>query len=203
MADLHHEPGHAPTFLQTLALNPVSFPMRMHRRAAVRLSGTFSRKAAPCRHGLHLHISATSACQSFEFELICVAQFRSPNSTIGCQRSGSDNTAFHLPRVTESRFDQCVAQLELCSIAAPFLYGHLCALAQSHHALQAVSTTACQMQVIQPQRWLDPLWRLTSALEAQLGCLVGLNAYITPAGMALTSIAYSLTWLMASLPMSK
>lgn len=38
------------------------------------------------------------------------------------------------------------------------------------------------MQVIQPQRWLDPLWRLTAALEAQLGCLVGINAYITPAG---------------------
>ena len=37
-------------------------------------------------------------------------------------------------------------------------------------------------QVMQPQRWIDGLWRLTAALEAQLGCLVGVNAYLTPAG---------------------
>lgn len=40
----------------------------------------------------------------------------------------------------------------------------------------------CTMQVHQPQRFSDPLWRLCAALEAQLGCLVGCNAYITPPG---------------------
>ncbi|KAJ9531146.1 hypothetical protein QJQ45_000849 [Haematococcus lacustris] len=32
----------------------------------------------------------------------------------------------------------------------------------------------------QPQRCHEGLWRLMSALEAQLGCLVGCNAYLTP-----------------------
>ncbi|GAB4813452.1 hypothetical protein N2152v2_000498 [Parachlorella kessleri] len=38
----------------------------------------------------------------------------------------------------------------------------------------------CTMQVHQPQRFVDPLWRLLAALERQLGCLVGCNAYLTP-----------------------
>lgn len=40
----------------------------------------------------------------------------------------------------------------------------------------------CTFQLIQPQRFLDPLWRLMAALEAQLGCLAGCNAYLTPGG---------------------
>ncbi|PRW61282.1 bifunctional lysine-specific demethylase and histidyl-hydroxylase MINA [Chlorella sorokiniana] len=40
----------------------------------------------------------------------------------------------------------------------------------------------CTMQVHQPQRFSDELWRLLAALEGQLGCLVGCNAYLTPAG---------------------
>lgn len=40
----------------------------------------------------------------------------------------------------------------------------------------------CTLQWHQPQRWVDGLWRLLAALEAQLGCLVGANAYITPKG---------------------
>lgn len=39
-------------------------------------------------------------------------------------------------------------------------------------------------QVMQPQRWIEGLWRLGAALEAQLGCLVGINAYLTPPGEA-------------------
>ena len=37
------------------------------------------------------------------------------------------------------------------------------------------------LQVHQPQRWCDASWRLVAALEARLGCLVGANAYLTPA----------------------
>lgn len=37
------------------------------------------------------------------------------------------------------------------------------------------------VQVHQPQRFSDTLWKLCAALEAQLGSLVGCNAYITPA----------------------
>ena len=37
-------------------------------------------------------------------------------------------------------------------------------------------------QVHQPQRFSDELWRLLAALESQLGCLVGCNAYLTPKG---------------------
>ena len=35
-------------------------------------------------------------------------------------------------------------------------------------------------QVHQPQRFDDAVWSICAALEAQLGCLVGCNAYITP-----------------------
>lgn len=38
------------------------------------------------------------------------------------------------------------------------------------------------LQLTQPQRYLDPAWRLLASLEASLGCLVGANAYLTPAG---------------------
>ena len=31
-------------------------------------------------------------------------------------------------------------------------------------------------------RWHDPLWRLLAALEEELGCNVGSNVYLTPAG---------------------
>lgn len=40
----------------------------------------------------------------------------------------------------------------------------------------------CTLQLHQPQRFFDPCWRLLAALERQLGCLVGTNAYLTPAG---------------------
>ncbi|KAL4853814.1 Ribosomal oxygenase 2 [Chlorella vulgaris] len=40
----------------------------------------------------------------------------------------------------------------------------------------------CTMQFHQPQHYSDELWRLLAALERQLGCLVGCNAYITPQG---------------------
>jgi len=38
------------------------------------------------------------------------------------------------------------------------------------------------LQVHHPQRWDASAWRLVAALEASLGCLVGANAYLTPAG---------------------
>ncbi|KAM3570911.1 hypothetical protein VYU27_007030 [Nannochloropsis oceanica] len=43
-------------------------------------------------------------------------------------------------------------------------------------------TKGCTLQVLQPQRWDDRCWRLAAALEAQFGCLVGVNAYLTPGG---------------------
>ncbi|GLC34207.1 hypothetical protein PLESTB_001610800 [Pleodorina starrii] len=36
------------------------------------------------------------------------------------------------------------------------------------------------LQLHQPQRFINGLWRLVAALETQVGCLVGCNAYITP-----------------------
>lgn len=36
------------------------------------------------------------------------------------------------------------------------------------------------LQIHQPQRFNDDLWRLCSALEGSLGCLVGCNQYVTP-----------------------
>ncbi|KAG2434336.1 hypothetical protein HYH02_012356 [Chlamydomonas schloesseri] len=38
------------------------------------------------------------------------------------------------------------------------------------------------LQLHQPQRFVNACWRLLAALEAQLGCLVGCNAYVTPPG---------------------
>ena len=40
----------------------------------------------------------------------------------------------------------------------------------------------CTLQVHQPQRWNDRLWKVCAALEEELGCLAGCNAYITPPG---------------------
>lgn len=40
----------------------------------------------------------------------------------------------------------------------------------------------CTLQVVQPQRWEPRLMALVAALERQLGCLVGVNAYLTPPG---------------------
>ena len=40
----------------------------------------------------------------------------------------------------------------------------------------------CTLQVHQPQRWNDTLWKVCAALEEELGCLAGCNAYITPPG---------------------
>ncbi|MEW5298291.1 MAG: hypothetical protein WDW36_001432 [Sanguina aurantia] len=48
--------------------------------------------------------------------------------------------------------------------------------------LTALFAERCTFQVIQPQRYHDPLWRLLAALERQVGCLMGCNAYLTPKG---------------------
>jgi len=48
--------------------------------------------------------------------------------------------------------------------------------------LAAMLKDGWTIQFHQPQRFDDPLWRLCAALEANLGCLVGANAYITPPG---------------------
>ncbi|KAK9842626.1 hypothetical protein WJX84_011921 [Apatococcus fuscideae] len=49
-------------------------------------------------------------------------------------------------------------------------------------AARLLSKEGCTLQFHQPQRHSDALWRLVAALEAQVGCLVGINAYCTPAG---------------------
>ncbi|EFJ41937.1 hypothetical protein VOLCADRAFT_107490 [Volvox carteri f. nagariensis] len=43
-------------------------------------------------------------------------------------------------------------------------------------------TEGATLQLHQPQRFVNALWRLVAALEAQSGCLVGCNAYVTPGG---------------------
>eukprot|EP00798_Chlamydomonas_sp_ICE-L_P005099 gene5099-34899_t len=43
----------------------------------------------------------------------------------------------------------------------------------------------CVIQVDQPQRYMDQVWRLVAGLEAKLGCLVGCSATIIPAGAEL------------------
>jgi lysine-specific demethylase/histidyl-hydroxylase NO66 len=47
------------------------------------------------------------------------------------------------------------------------------------------------LQLHQPQRFFDPCWRLLASLERQLGCLVGSNAYLTPAGSQVGGTACS------------
>ena len=46
----------------------------------------------------------------------------------------------------------------------------------------------CTLQLHQPQRWNPALWRLVAAMETQLGCLVGANAYLTPSGGSCVSL---------------
>ncbi len=40
----------------------------------------------------------------------------------------------------------------------------------------------CSVRLLHPQRFCDPLWRLTARLESYLQCPVGCNAYLTPPG---------------------
>ena len=46
----------------------------------------------------------------------------------------------------------------------------------------------CTMQLHQPQRFNPHLWQLIAGLETELGCLVGSNAYLTPAGLISLSL---------------
>lgn len=48
--------------------------------------------------------------------------------------------------------------------------------------LSTLSEEGCTLQVHQPQRFNNHLARIISAMETQLGCLVGSNAYLTPKG---------------------
>ena len=38
------------------------------------------------------------------------------------------------------------------------------------------------LQIHQPQRFVENLWRICASMESELGCLVGCNAYVTPPG---------------------
>lgn len=40
----------------------------------------------------------------------------------------------------------------------------------------------CSLRLLRPQQCCDNLWRLCAHLEAFLGCVVGVNAYVTPSG---------------------
>ncbi|GAX75760.1 hypothetical protein CEUSTIGMA_g3203.t1 [Chlamydomonas eustigma] len=51
----------------------------------------------------------------------------------------------------------------------------------SEENITALFQKGYTMQVLQPQRYSDGIWHLVSAMEKHLGCLVGCNAYITPA----------------------
>ena len=55
----------------------------------------------------------------------------------------------------------------------------------------------CTIQLHQPQRFSDPLWRLIAALEKQLGCLVGSNAYHTPAGAFLAHSSHCDSYILS------
>ncbi len=50
----------------------------------------------------------------------------------------------------------------------------------SSKSIQNVLKEGWTLQVHQPQRYVDNLWRLLSSLESEFGSLVGCNSYITP-----------------------
>lgn len=54
--------------------------------------------------------------------------------------------------------------------------------ADSETLLRLHHKEGCTLQYHQPQRFEERLWLLCSALEEELGCLVGSNAYLTPKG---------------------
>jgi hypothetical protein len=49
-------------------------------------------------------------------------------------------------------------------------------------ALRQALASGATLQVHQPHRYSTPALRLVAALEERFGCLVGVNAYITPSG---------------------
>jgi hypothetical protein len=73
--------------------------------------------------------------------------------------------------------------------AARYVHGHRETLNETNGGQATAATLSllhdtkgCTLQVLQPQRWDDKCWQLAAALEAQIGCLVGVNAYLTPGG---------------------
>jgi hypothetical protein len=53
-------------------------------------------------------------------------------------------------------------------------------LSQHHSSLDGVMKDGYTVQLHQPQRFQDNLWRLVASMEAGLHTLVGCNAYLTP-----------------------
>lgn len=45
------------------------------------------------------------------------------------------------------------------------------------------SESDCTIQVLHPQQYSEPMWRVNAALENKFGTLVGANVYITPPSM--------------------
>ena len=64
--------------------------------------------------------------------------------------------------------------------AQAFVSSQLGAQVADAEAIGELWREGCTLQVVQPQRWEPCLMRLVAALETQLGCLVGVNAYLTP-----------------------
>lgn len=60
-------------------------------------------------------------------------------------------------------------------------YGE-CLWAKSARLNKYFEVKKATLQVHQPQRWMDSLWEVLELMESFFGCLVGCNAYITPAG---------------------
>ena len=60
--------------------------------------------------------------------------------------------------------------------------GHVCVQEADAETVMGLYNEGCTLQLHQPQRWNASLWRLIAAMETQLGCLVGANAYLTPSG---------------------
>ncbi|CAN7948177.1 unnamed protein product, partial [Ixodes hexagonus] len=60
-------------------------------------------------------------------------------------------------------------------------YGE-CLWAKSARLNKYFEQKKATLQVHQPQRWMDSLWEVLELMERFFGCLVGCNAYITPAG---------------------
>lgn len=101
-------------------------------------------------------------------------------------RQGSVLVAQPVPLIRQSTtmqscMSECASTLLLLQ-PQPLLFVTCCQVADAATLRQLHSAEGCTLQFIQPQRFFDDCWRPVAALEKQLGCLVGCNAYITPKG---------------------
>jgi hypothetical protein len=111
----------------------------------------------------HMQVANAVTLQRLHDKERCTLQVRVPHGHVHTPHTGANSP-------------KCIGA---CGTPHKLTFSRSVRASSSAHL---VAPSACYQQVHQPQRFFDNVWRLLAALEAQIGCLVGSNAYLTPRG---------------------